>query len=514
MKGKSGKYTEISFLYDISKELRKVKRIEESINPILKHLADYLGISCCSLTILKSSTPGIILEEFYGLNPDEIIKLKERLSKISPKIIETGEPILVPKISRIPEFIKSSRDLADFSYEISLICVPIKASAKVLGFFAFSLEYFDSISFKLEFRILTIIGSMLAHAIIATQENADEIVMLKQENLKLQYELNKELINTEIIGNAGAMQSVFDLISKVSKTNATVLLRGESGVGKELIANAIHNNSTRSNKPIIKVNCSALPDTLIESELFGHEKGAFTGADSMRKGRFELADGGTIFLDEIGDLPLPTQVKILRIIQERELDRLGGGKTIKIDVRIITATNRNLEEMITKCEFREDLFYRLNVFPIYIPSLRERRNDIPILVNHFIAKSNDRHGLSIKRITTAAIDLLMMYHWPGNIRELENVIERAAILSTDGVIRSTQLPPTLQTAESSGTKLEGNLDIILENVEKQIIIDSLIITRGCTLDTAKSLNITERILRLRLHKYDIDPKRFKNKADG
>jgi Nif-specific regulatory protein len=512
MSGKSSKYTEISFLYDISKELRKVKRIEESINPILKHLADYLGISCCSLTILKSSSPGIILEEFYGLKTEEVANLKKRLSVLSQKIIETGEPMLVPKISHTPEFIKSSRDLADFTYEISLICVPIKASNKVLGFFAFSLEYFESISFKLEFRILTIIGSMLAHAIIATQEKADEIELLKKENLKLQSELSKELVSAEIIGNAGAMQSVFDMIRRVSKTNATVLLRGESGVGKELIANAIHFNSTRSDKPLVKVNCSALPDSLIESELFGHEKGAFTGADSLRKGRFELADGGTIFLDEIGDLPLPTQVKILRILQEREFERLGGSKTLKIDVRIITATNRNLEEMITKCEFREDLFYRLNVFPIYIPSLHERRNDIPSLVNHFINKANKRHGLDIKRISTSAIDLLMVYHWPGNIRELENVIERAAILSSDGVIRSTNLPPTLQTAESSGTKLEGTLDDILGNVEKQVIIDHLISTHGCTLDTATNLGVTERILRLRLHKYDIDPKRFKKQG--
>jgi len=229
----------------------------------------------------------------------------------------------------------------------------------------------------------------------------------------------------------------------------------------------------------------------------------------LRKGRFELADGGTIFLDEIGDLPLPTQVKILRILQEREFERLGGSKTIKIDVRIITATNRNLEEMIIKNEFREDLFYRLNVFPICIPSLRERRNDIPILVNHFIEKSNKRHGLSIKRISTSAIDLLMMYHWPGNIRELENVIERAAILSHDGVIQSTNLPPTLQTAESSDTKLQGSLDDILANIEKQAIIDNLISTHGCTLDAAVKLGITERILRLRLHKYQIDPKRFK-----
>jgi len=276
MRDKIEKRTEISFLYDISKELQKVKRIEESIYPILKHLAEYIGISCCSLTIIKSKCHGSILEEFYGLNQSEISNLKVHLKNLSAKIIETGEPMIVPKISHTPQFIKSSRDLADFTYEISLICVPIKAASSVLGFFAFSLEFFESISFKLEFRILNIIGSMLAHSIIASQEKVDEINLLKRENQKLQSELTKELKNNEIIGNASSIQAVFELVRKVAKTNATVLLRGESGVGKELVANAIHNNSPRSEKPLIKVNCSALPDSLIESELFGHEKGAFT----------------------------------------------------------------------------------------------------------------------------------------------------------------------------------------------------------------------------------------------
>jgi Nif-specific regulatory protein len=500
----------VSFLYDISKELRKVDQIESSVQPILSHISDYLNIGCCAITIFKQNSANIILEEVYGLDNSEKKKLIENLRKVKPRILDSGEPMLLPKLSHQPQFIKSSKDLADFSYEVSLICVPIKANNKVLGLFSFSLESYEAISFKLEFRILNIIGSMLAHTIRAVQESVEEIALLRKENLKLQDALEGgTFINQEIIGNSGAMQNVFDLINKVAKTNATVLLRGESGVGKELVANAIRLNSPRSAKPFIKVNCSALPDALIESELFGYEKGAFTGADSLHKGRFEEADGGTIFLDEIGDLPLSTQVKILRILQEHEFERLGSSKTIKVDVRFIAATNRNLEEMIPKCEFREDLFYRLNVFPIIIPPLKERPADIPILANHFIDKSNKRHGIAIKRISTSAIDLLMVYHWPGNIRELENVIERASILSQDGVIRSSDLPPTLQTAESSGTKLEGTLDGILNNVEKQVIIDNLIITKGCTPDTAKNLNITERILRLRLTKYEIDPKRFK-----
>jgi Nif-specific regulatory protein len=507
---RDSKYTEISFLYDISKELKKVERIQDSVVPILKHIADYLGIGCCSISIIQPNTFNIIIEEVYGLNLSEKKNLKERLQKITNQIIETGEAIILPKLSHEPMFIKSSKDLADFKYSISLICLPIKANNKVLGFFTFSLESYESISFKLEFRILNIIGSMLAHSLQSMQEKAAEIELLRRENSLLQDVLNENFKFSEIIGNSSSLQGVYELIRKVSTTNATVLLRGESGVGKELIANAIHYNSNRKDGPLIKVNCSALPDSLIESELFGHEKGAFTGADTMRKGRFESAHNGTIFLDEIGDLPLNTQVKILRILQEKEFERLGSSKTIKVDVRLIAATNRNLEEMIKKCEFREDLYYRLNVFPIIIPPLRERRTDIPQLVDHFIAKSNKKHGLKIKRISTSAIDLLMMYHWPGNIRELENVIERASILSSGEVIHSTNLPPTLQTAESSDTKMEGTLDTIMENVEKQIIIDNLIITKGCTLETAKNLAITERILRLRLHKYGIEPKRFKN----
>jgi len=243
--------------------------------------------------------------------------------------------------------------------------------------------------------------------------------------------------------------------------------------------------------------------------LFGYEKGAFTGADKLHKGRFEMAEKGTIFLDEIGDLSPNLQVKLLRVLQEKEFQRLGGSETIRVDVRIITATNRNLEEMILKNEFREDLYYRLNVFPILVPPLRERRGDIPLLVNHFIEKYNKIHGLKIKRISSSAIDLLMTYHWPGNIRELENCIERAGILSTDEVIRSHNLPPTLQSAASTDTRVEGGLEATLENVEKQMLIDALNISKGNITKAAEQLKLTERMMGLRLKKYNIDPKIFK-----
>jgi Nif-specific regulatory protein len=280
-------------------------------------------------------------------------------------------------------------------------------------------------------------------------------------------------------------------------------------VGKELVADAIHYNSLRKGKPFIKVNCAALPESLIESELFGHEKGSFTGATVQRIGRFESANGGTIFLDEFGDIPASTQVKLLRVLQEREIERVGSTKPIKVDVRILCATNRNLEDLIAKDQFREDLYYRINVFPIYIPALRERINDIPILTDFFIDKFNKRHGKNIKRITASAIDTLMVYHWPGNIRELENCIERACILCTDQVIRTNNLPASLQTAASSKTMQAGTLDIILGKMEKQIIMDALISSKGNSAKAAEQLGITERMMGIRIKKYDIEPKRFK-----
>ena len=305
------------------------------------------------------------------------------------------------------------------------------------------------------------------------------------------------------------MRQVYDQVSQVARSNATVLLRGESGTGKELIANSIHYNSLRSKRPFVKVNCAALPETLIESELFGYEKGAFTGASARKKGRFELADGGTLFLDEIGDLPPQTQVKLLRVIQEREFERLGGTETIKINVRLVTATNRDLEADIAAQKFREDLFYRLNVFTIFLPPLRERKSDILLLAEHFLEKYEREHGKRVRRISTPAIDMLTAYHFPGNVRELENVIERAVIVCDSNVIHGHHLPPTLQTAEISGTETRVTLTAAVESFERDLIQDTLKSTRGNIAKAAKMLDSTERILGYKIKKYSIDPKRYR-----
>lgn len=316
-----------------------------------------------------------------------------------------------------------------------------------------------------------------------------------------------------IIGTCSAMRAVYAQIAQVAPSNATVLIRGASGTGKELVARAIQQESKRRDKPFICVNCAALPDNLIESELFGHEKGAFTGAISTRCGRAEAANGGTLFLDEIGDLSQSVQVKLLRFIQERTFSRVGSNEEIKVDVRLITATSRNLEQLMEEGKFREDLYYRLNVFPIHLPSLHNRRSDIMLLAEHFLEKFKKIHGKDIVRISTPAINMLMSYHWPGNVRELENCMERAVLLSTDNVIHGYNLPPSLQTGESSGTainpEMKADFNTLVESFERELIVDALKATNGNVAAAARKLGISQRIIHYKINKIGITPDWYK-----
>jgi Nif-specific regulatory protein len=305
------------------------------------------------------------------------------------------------------------------------------------------------------------------------------------------------------------MREVFQMISQVSKSNATVLIRGESGTGKELVANSIHYNSLREKNPFIKVNCAALPATLIESELFGHEKGAFTGAIKQKIGKFELAHKGTIFLDEIGSIGLDIQANLLRILQEKEFERVGGHRTLKMDVRIIAATNKNLERAVEEETFRGDLYYRLNVFPIYMPPLRARKTDILLLADYFLEKYALENHKDIKRFSTPAIDMLMEYHWPGNVRELENCIERAVLLCEEGVIHSYHLPPTLQTGKESDTVPSLSLEDAVASLEKEMIIDALKNTAGNVTMATQILQTTVRKFAYKAQKYGVDYRHYR-----
>jgi len=316
----------------------------------------------------------------------------------------------------------------------------------------------------------------------------------------------------ELVGLSPKMQDVYKMVGKVSMSKSTVLIEGESGTGKELIARAIHANSPRAEQPLVTVNCGAIPENLLESELFGYERGAFTGAVTRKAGLFEQADGGTIFLDEIGEMPLPLQVKLLRVLQERVITRLGGGEMIPVDVRVIAATNRSLPELIRRNQFREDLYYRLNVVPVRVPPLRERKEDIPLLIRHFLAKHQQELGKTVTHLSKQAVDLLLNYDWPGNVRQLENVIERAVVLAGGAVILPEHIMPALypdssgdptSVAEEADPYEGKTLREILQQVERDVIARTLRKTNGNKLRTAKRLGMSRRALLYKIEAYNL-----------
>ncbi len=502
---------ELELLFQISQELDKSADLSESLSPVLDAMAEYMGMVRGTITLVNRETGEILIEVGHGLSE----KQKERGryvrgEGVTGKVIESGMPAVAPKISEDPIFLDRTRARKGLARkDISFICAPIKLGNEVIGALSADKLFEEGVSFKEDVRLLSIIASMISQAVKLRRVTMEERTRLMEENARLQNQLRERFQPSNIIGRSKTMQKVYDLIAQVSKSDATVLIRGESGTGKELVANAIHYNSLRAEKPFVKVNCGALPESVVESELFGHEKGAFTGAVSSRKGRFELAQGGAIFLDEVGDLTSLTQVKLLRVLQEKEFERVGGASTIKCDVRVIAATNKNLEALIEAGMFRQDLYYRLHVFPIHVPSLRERKTDIPLLVDHFVAKATESANRKISRVAAPAIDALMSYHWPGNVRELENVIERAVLVSPDGVIHSRHLPPTLQTAAPDEYTFKGDLKSILEGVERDLIDDALKTAGGNKAKAARALGISERIIGLRVDKYKLDTTKYR-----
>jgi Nif-specific regulatory protein len=502
---------ELSLLFTISQVLDSSIDLRDVVGPVLNTLTEGSGLSRAAITLLNRDTGEISVESAVGLSHHQKKRGTYKLGEgITGRVVQTGQPLAVPRISDEPLFLDKTGSRKDIDWkDISFLCVPIKIGNEVIGTLSADIAVSATPPFQDVMRLLSIVASMIAQAVRLRQSAMEERKRLLEENIRLQEELKDRFRPANIIGNSRAMQSVYSLIAQVSKSDATVLIRGENGTGKELVAHAIHYNSYRSSKPFIRVSCAALPETVIESELFGHEKGAFTGAIAMRKGRFERAHGGTLFLDEIGDLTPATQIRLLRVLQEREFERVGGTVTIKVDVRVITATNRDLERLIESNQFRQDLYYRLNVFPIHLPPLRERKSDILLLADFFVEKYSKLNHKNIRRISTPAIDMMTAYHWPGNVRELENCIERAVLLSNDDVIHGHHLPPTLQTAEASGTGARGTLAEAVESVEKEMIQDALKSSRGNMAGAARALGLTERIMGLRIAKYGIDRHRFR-----
>ncbi len=476
-----------------------------NLNFVMELIATETGAATSFMLLMQPETEKLVPAASHGLSISGFRRLENRAdSSILRKVFDESTPLEFADMSAEPtlDFLGGDNDRC-------LIAVPIRSARKTLGILCAEFPQDENLDSGQLVRFLSLVASMLAQALRVEHAVLGERQKLIEENSHLKQELKEKYEFSHIVGNSHPMKQVYDQVTQVARSNATVLLRGESGTGKEMIANAIHYNSLRSKRPFIKINCAALPDTLIEAELFGHEKGAFTGADRFKRGRFEMADGGTLFLDEIGDLPLQTQIKLLRVLQEREFERLGGTETVKTNIRLITATNKNLEEAIAKGEFREDLYYRLNVFTIFLPPLRERKSDIILLTEYFIEKYETEHGKRIRRISTPAIDMLMSYHYPGNVRELENAVERAVLVCDSNVIHGHHLPPTLQTAEVSGTVTDLSLASAVEAFERDMIQDSLKSTQGNVAKAAKMLDSTERILGYKIKKYGIDPSRFR-----
>ncbi|NTV42901.1 MAG: sigma 54-interacting transcriptional regulator, partial [Syntrophobacteraceae bacterium] len=392
--------------------------------------------------------------------------------------------------------------------ELAFLCVPIFYQGRVVGVLSADKLAHQVEDLEREVALLGAVAELLGKVV--------QFRAVEEENRRLRRMLAEaKRPSTKLIGRSKVIQEVLRAIDQVADTNTTVLIHGETGTGKELVAKAIHDNSPRSKGPMVQVNCAAMPDTLLESELFGHEKGAFTGAITRRRGRFEEAQGGTIFLDEVGELSPIAQAKLLRVLQEREFQPLGSSRVVKVDVRVIAATNKDLEKKVSEGAFRSDLYYRLNVFPIFLPALRERGPDILLLADYFVLKYAQEFKKDVKRISTGAIDTLIAYHWPGNVRELENCIERAVLLVTGQAIDAWHLPPTLQMKPAGMQNVSrGKMEALVSAFERDLITDALKDVRGNQSQAARLLGTTKRIIQYKVEKYGIDPKRFRARASS
>ena len=498
-------------LFSISKTLAAGLPQERMLAEVLEIMDHELYMKRGTIMLVTPGGTEIVTEVAQDISQTQQQTARYRFGEgIVGKVIENNKPAVIPKVSEEPEFLdRLNRTKQTGNDELSFICVPISTGHESVGALSADRIYDPKAPLDEIREVMTIIASMIANDVRRRRLSTISQQRLREENNRLREQLAEEFRPENIIGNSGAMREVYRQIHQVSPSDTTVLIRGESGTGKELVAHAVHYLSARSNRPFVKVNCAALSENLLESELFGHEKGAFTGATQARPGRIEQAEGGTLFLDEIGDFSPAVQVKLLRVLQEREYQRVGSNQTRKANVRIICATHRDLEKDVKSGEFRQDLYYRINVFGIKMPPLRQRKDDIILLADYFAEKYAKRMDKDIRRISTPSINMMTTYHWPGNVRELENCIERAVLLSTDGVIHAFHLPPSLQTAQQSDTIGTGSLQDRLDLYESDLIVDALKLTSGNVTAAARNLGTTQRILGYRAKKLGIDFKRYR-----
>jgi Nif-specific regulatory protein len=477
--------------FDIDRNLRKAMRV----------LSEELDLQRATVALVHPETRELRIAAAHGLSRAEIARGIYRVGEgVVGRVVSSGSAMVVPNIGEEPLFLNRTESRPARA-DIAFVSVPIVLRGEVLGVLSADRVFGDAtVSLDEDVRVLEIVASIIAHAVRLYWTYQREVE--KRESLRRELRGRYSLPN--IIGDSDAMQEVFRIVTKVAASQATVLLRGESGTGKELIAHALHYQGPRPKGPFIAINCAALPENLLEAELFGYEKGAFTGAVASKQGRFELARGGTIFLDEVGDVSPGLQAKLLRVLQERTFERLGGTKTLTTDARIVSATNRDLEQMTKQGEFREDLYWRLNVVPIFLPALRTRREDVALLIEHFLERFGRVSGRDVT-ISPETLRLLMRYPWPGNIRELENTIQRLVVLAEADVIEPSDLPMHLLVHDlppESGPDV--SLEDEVEALERRRIVAAL---RKCAYVQAKAareLGVTPRQLGYKIRKYDLE----------
>ncbi len=472
----------------------------QMLTAVLDELEEKLGMMRGTIMLLSSDGSELFVELARDAPSEHRQGVRYRRGEgIVGSVVQTGQAAVIPRISQEPRFTnRIHRRRTQARADASFLCVPIALGSEVVGTLSVDLPLQPVEQLQGKARFLGIVASMIAYDVKSRRIESLQRQSLEAENLRLRSALEEQFRPENIIGNSHAMREVYLKIHQVAASDTTVLIRGESGTGKELVASAIHYSSPRSQRPLVKVNCAALSEGLLESELFGHEKGAFTGALFARAGRVEEAEGGTLFLDEIGDFSPATQVKLLRVLQEREFEHVGSNKTVKADVRMMAATNQDLEDRVESNQFRQDLYYRVNVFPIFLPPLRERKDDILLLADHFAAKYSKKMGKEVRRISTPAINMMFAYHWPGNVRELENCIEYAVLLTGDGVIHGHNLPPTLQLPAASEGSEVGLLKARVRVLERDMLTDALKAAGGNVAAAARQLGITPRMVRYKL----------------
>jgi Nif-specific regulatory protein len=431
---------ELVTVYEVSKILNSSLDLHKTMRSVLNVLSSHLQMQR-GMVALSQEDGYLQVIAATGMDQNEIAHGRFKAGEgVMGNILKSGVPAVVPDITKEALFLNRTGSRKGKSKSvISFIGVPIKAGRESIGVLSFDRENQEDLrNFGGDVRFLSMVANLIGQTVRLHQKVAQDRANLMHEKQRLQSELHDKYSIDNVIGQSKIMQNVFAEVHQVAPSKSTVLLRGESGTGKEAIARAIHHLSPRKDKPFIKVNCAALSETLLESELFGHEKGSFTGASQERKGRFEMAHGGTLFLDEIGDISPAFQTKLLRVLQEREFERVGGNKTIRVDVRLVAATNRNLENAVSKGEFRADLYYRINVISIFLPPLRERREDVPLLAEYFLQQANEESGKRLK-FSAEAMQTMCNCQWPGNVRELSNCVERITAMTQGNVIRKKDL---------------------------------------------------------------------------